>query len=58
MKFKWDFQKAIPTDADLATNLEKYGVSIEEASKVFGDPLASKIAAIGNDRKLKNFINR
>jgi len=36
MKFQWDFQKAI-------ANLEKHGVSFEEASTVFGDPLASTI---------------
>jgi uncharacterized protein len=36
MKFQWDFQKAI-------ANLEKHGVSFEEALTIFGDPLASTI---------------
>ena len=33
MEFEWDFAKA-------ATNLRKHGVSFEDASSVFGDPLA------------------
>jgi len=33
MQFEWDENKA-------ATNLRKHGVSFEEASSVFGDPLA------------------
>ena len=32
MAYEWDQEKA-------ATNLEKHGVSFEEASTVFGDPL-------------------
>ena len=37
MKFEWDPRKA-------ALNLQKHGVSFEEASAVFGDPLAGTIA--------------
>lgn len=33
MKFEWDMEKA-------AVNLDKHGVSFQEASTVFGDPLA------------------
>ena len=36
MQFEWDPQKA-------ASNLSKHGVSFEEASTVFGDPLALTI---------------
>ena len=36
MKFEWDPRKA-------AMNLRKHGVSFEEASAVFGDPLAGTI---------------
>lgn len=36
MKFEWDPEKA-------ALNLYKHGVSFEEASAVFGDPLAGTI---------------
>lgn len=36
MKFEWDTHKA-------ALNLQKHGVSFEEASSVFGDPLAGTI---------------
>lgn len=36
MKFEWDPYKA-------ALNLRKHGVSFEEASAVFGDPLAGTI---------------
>ena len=34
LKFEWDKQKA-------ETNIKKHGVSFEEASTVFGDPLAN-----------------
>ena len=37
MEFEWDPAKA-------AANLEKHGVSFEEASTVFGDPLAGTTA--------------
>lgn len=33
MKFEWDMEKA-------AVNFDKHGVSFQEASTVFGDPLA------------------
>lgn len=36
MQFEWDAQKA-------AQNLVKHGVSFDEASTVFGDPLAGTI---------------
>ena len=36
MQFEWDAQKA-------AENLAKHGVSFDEASTVFGDPLAGTI---------------
>ena len=34
LKFEWDKRKA-------KTNLQKHGVNFEEASTVFGDPLAN-----------------
>ncbi len=34
LKFEWDKRKA-------KTNIQKHGVSFEEASTVFGDPLAN-----------------
>jgi uncharacterized protein len=37
VKFQWDTQKA-------AANLSKHGVSFDEASTVFGDPLAGTIS--------------
>jgi uncharacterized DUF497 family protein len=37
VKFQWDTRKA-------AANLLKHGVSIDEASTVFGDPLAGTIS--------------
>lgn len=37
MQFEWDPEKA-------AANLVKHGVSFEEASSVFGDPLATTAA--------------
>ncbi len=36
MQFEWDAEKA-------ASNIAKHGVSFEEASSVFGDPLATTI---------------
>lgn len=36
LTFRWDRRKA-------ATNLEKHGVSFEEAASVFGDPLSLTI---------------
>ena len=36
MKFEWDSQKA-------RINLQKHGIAFEEASMVFGDPLAGTI---------------
>ena len=37
MRFEWDAQKAV-------YNLAKHGVSIDDASTVFGDPLAGTIS--------------
>ena len=37
MRFEWDSEKA-------ASNLAKHSVSFDEASTVFGDPLATTIA--------------
>lgn len=37
MQFEWDSEKA-------ATNLEKHGVSFEEASTCFGDRLSATVA--------------
>ena len=37
MQFEWDSEKA-------ASNLAKHGVYFDEASTVFGDPLATTIA--------------
>ena len=37
MRFQWDPNKA-------ASNLTKHGVSFEEATTVFGDPLAATVA--------------
>ena len=49
MEFEWDQDKA-------ATNLSKHGVSFEEASSVFGDPLALSFQdpehSIGEHRQL------
>ena len=36
MNFEWDHEKA-------ASNLDKHGVSFEEAATAFGDPLSSTI---------------
>lgn len=49
MRFEWDSDKA-------ASNLAKHGVSFEEASTVFGDPLATTITdpdhSVGEERFL------
>lgn len=36
LNFEWDFEKA-------ESNIEKHGISFEEASTVFGDPLSLTI---------------
>ncbi len=36
VRFEWDQEKA-------ASNLEKHGVSFEEASSIFGDPLGTTV---------------
>lgn len=38
MRFEWDPEKA-------TSNLTRHGVSFEEASTVFGDPLATTVVA-------------
>ena len=49
MRFEWDSDKA-------ASNLAKHGVSFEEASTAFGDPLATTIVdpdhSVGKQRFL------
>ena len=49
MRFEWDSQKG-------ASNLAKHGVSFEEASSVFGDPLATTLVdpdhSVGEQRFL------
>jgi len=49
LQFEWDPAKA-------AVNLAKHGVSFEEASSVFGDPLATTVSdpdhAMGGERCL------
>jgi uncharacterized DUF497 family protein len=50
MKFEWDPAKA-------AENLAQHEVSFEEASSVFGDPLATTVAdpdhSVGEERFLE-----
>ncbi len=49
MEFEWDSEKA-------ASNLARHGVSFEEATSVFGDPLATTVSdpvhSIGEERFL------
>jgi hypothetical protein len=44
VQFEWDPKKA-------ASNLAKHGVSFDEASTVFGDPLATTVP--GRDRSIR-----
>ena len=46
MNFQWDEDKA-------RTNLEKHGVSFEEAATVFGDPPAILILALSPPRRVR-----
>ncbi len=49
VRFEWDPKKA-------ESNLAKHGVSFDEASSVFGDPLATSVAdpehSVGEERFL------
>ena len=49
MKFEWDPAKA-------ARNLELHGVSFQQASTVFGDPLAATVADPGHSAEEARFI--
>lgn len=55
MKFQWDTNKAV-------SNIEKHGVSFEEAITVFGDPLAVTISdpdhSVGEFRLLTTGLSR
>jgi uncharacterized DUF497 family protein len=46
VNFQWDEDKA-------RTNLEKHGVSFEEAATVFGDPPAILILALSPPRRVR-----
>lgn len=54
MRFEWDPKKA-------ESNLAKHGVSFDEASSVFGDPLATSVAdpehSVGEERFLTTGIS-
>ena len=49
MKFEWDPGKA-------QTNLSKHGVSFEEASTIFGDPLSKTIHDPDHSQEEARFI--
>lgn len=49
MNFEWDPNKA-------AANLEKHGVSFEEASTAFGDPLSLTVGDPGHSDDEQRFI--
>lgn len=55
MRFEWDPEKA-------ASNLANHGVSFEEASSIFGDPLATTISdtdhSVGEERFLTTGLSR
>lgn len=55
MRFEWDPEKA-------AVNLAKHGVSFEEASTVFGDPLATTVSdpdhSVSEERFLTTGLSR
>ena len=54
MEFEWDPEKG-------AANLAKHGVSFEEATSVFGDPLATTISdpdhSVGEERFLSTGLS-
>ena len=49
MRFAWDVNKA-------ATNLIKHGVSFEEATTVFGDPLSDTFPDPDHSREEQRFV--
>lgn len=49
MEFEWDAEKA-------ESNLKKHGVSFEEASTVFGDPLARTIVDPDHSEEEVRFV--
>ena len=49
MKFQWDAKKE-------RANVEKHGVSFQEATTVFGDPLAATIPDPDHSRGEPRFI--
>ena len=55
MEFEWDADKA-------ASNLAKHGVSFEEASTVFGDPVATTVLdrghSVGEERWLTTGLSQ
>ena len=49
LRFRWDRRKA-------ASNLEKHGVSFEEAASIFGDPLSLTIPDPGHSEDENRLI--
>ena len=49
LTFEWDEQKAVQ-------NLKKHGVSFQEASEVFGDPLSAMIPDTTHSEREKRFL--
>jgi hypothetical protein len=49
VRFQWDPKKA-------ASNLRKHGVSFEEATTVFGDPLAATVSDPVHSSKESRFV--
>jgi uncharacterized DUF497 family protein len=49
MQFEWNLEKAVQ-------NLAKHGVSFDDASTVFGDPLAGTIPDPGHSRVESRFV--
>lgn len=49
MRFEWDPEKAL-------TNLEKHGVSFEEAATAFGDPLSATIGDPDHSQEEDRYI--
>lgn len=49
MRFEWDPEKA-------AASLAKHGVSFDEASTVFGDPLATTVEDLEHSGDEENFL--
>ena len=49
LTFEWDEDKA-------DQNLEKHGISFQEASEVFGDPLSAMIADVTHSEREDRFL--